>query len=187
MTTVIVIKFHFILSTIFTLSIYTPCIHHPKCCITISLQFLLGIMVFPWEIKDKACAKFWGVNKVYYGQCENGEYSCGDRLGGGKREWSSTFSLGGGDLVNAQTWHVLTLEILDGPPKEGVEHSYHAENNPSWENSGVKFFKLPMCLPQSTVRSAILRRIDVSLTILAKTLGHISDVQFSEAGSPISD
>ena len=88
-------------------------------------------MVFPWEINDKACAKLWGVNKVYYGQCENGEYSCGDRLGGG-------------DLVNAQTWYVLTLEILDGPFKEGVKHSYHAENNPAWENSGVKFFNLPM-------------------------------------------
>ena len=53
---------------------------------------------------------------MYYGLCENGEYSCGDRLGGG-------------DLVHAQTWHVLTREILDGPHKEGVKHSYQAENH----------------------------------------------------------
>ena len=53
---------------------------------------------------------------MYYGQCENGEYSCGDRLAGG-------------DLVNAQTWHVFALEILDGLLNEGVKHSYHSENN----------------------------------------------------------
>ena len=39
---------------------------------------------------------------MYYGQCENGEYSCGDRLSGG-------------DLVKTQTWDVPTLEILVGP------------------------------------------------------------------------
>ena len=52
---------------------------------------------------------------------------------------------------------------------------------------GCMKYQTANVLPQSTARSAILRRIDVSLTILAKTLGHILDVQFSEASSPISD
>ena len=34
-------------------------------------QFLLGITVIPREIKDNV--KFWGVNKVHYGLCDNGE------------------------------------------------------------------------------------------------------------------
>ena len=31
-----------------------------------------GITVVPREIQDKGYAKFWGVNKVHYGLCENG-------------------------------------------------------------------------------------------------------------------
>ena len=37
-------------------------------------MYLLVITVVPREIKDIACAKCWGANKVYYGKCENGEY-----------------------------------------------------------------------------------------------------------------
>ena len=36
-------------------------------------QFLLGITVIPREIKDNAYVKFWGVNKVHYGLCDNVE------------------------------------------------------------------------------------------------------------------
>ena len=36
-------------------------------------QFLQGITVIPREIKDDGYIKFWGVNKVHYGLCENGE------------------------------------------------------------------------------------------------------------------
>ena len=39
-------------------------------------QILQGIFntVVPREIKNNGDAKFWGVNKVLYGLCENGEY-----------------------------------------------------------------------------------------------------------------
>ena len=37
-------------------------------------QFLLGITVVPRAFKDYGCARFWGVNKVLCGLCENGEY-----------------------------------------------------------------------------------------------------------------
>ena len=36
-------------------------------------QFLLGITVIPGEIEDNAYVKFWGVNKVHYGLCDNVE------------------------------------------------------------------------------------------------------------------
>ena len=34
---------------------------------------ILGITVVPREIQNNSYAKFWGVNKVHYGLCENGE------------------------------------------------------------------------------------------------------------------
>ena len=37
-------------------------------------QFLLGFTVAPRQIEDNGYAKFWGVNKVLYGPCENGEF-----------------------------------------------------------------------------------------------------------------
>ena len=36
-------------------------------------QFLLGITFIPREIQDNSYAKYWGVNKVHYDLCENGE------------------------------------------------------------------------------------------------------------------
>ena len=36
-------------------------------------QFLLGITVVPRQIEDNGYTKFWGVNKVLHGPCENGE------------------------------------------------------------------------------------------------------------------
>ena len=36
-------------------------------------QFLLGITVIPREIEANGYVKFWGVNKVHYGLCDNGE------------------------------------------------------------------------------------------------------------------
>ena len=36
-------------------------------------QFLLGITVIPRDIKDNGYVKFWGVNKVHYGLCDNVE------------------------------------------------------------------------------------------------------------------
>ena len=38
------------------------------------IKFLPGITVIPREMEDKGYAKFWGVNKVYYGLRKNGEY-----------------------------------------------------------------------------------------------------------------
>ena len=38
-----------------------------------SSRFLLGNTVVPREIQDNVYAKFWGVNRVHYGLCENGE------------------------------------------------------------------------------------------------------------------
>ena len=38
-------------------------------------QFLLGITVVPREIQDTGYAKFWGLSKLHYGLCENGEWS----------------------------------------------------------------------------------------------------------------
>ena len=37
---------------------------------------LLGITVVPREIENNGYAKFWGVNKVRYGLCENGQFQC---------------------------------------------------------------------------------------------------------------
>ena len=38
------------------------------------LQFLLGLTIVPREIVKNAYVKFWGANKVYYGQLENSKY-----------------------------------------------------------------------------------------------------------------
>ena len=48
-------------------SLFTPKTLHNYC-----LQFLLGITVVPRKIEDNCYAKFWGVDKVDYGLCENG-------------------------------------------------------------------------------------------------------------------
>ena len=45
-----------------------PKILHNHC-----FQFVLGITAVPKEIQDNGCANLWGVNKVHYGLCENGE------------------------------------------------------------------------------------------------------------------
>ena len=45
-----------------------PIILHNHC-----FQLLLGITVVPREIEDNGYAKFWVVNKLHYGLCENGE------------------------------------------------------------------------------------------------------------------
>ena len=46
----------------------------PKFCITIVSNYISpGYYSVPREIEDKGYAKFWGVNKVHYGLCENGE------------------------------------------------------------------------------------------------------------------
>ena len=37
-------------------------------------QFFLGITVAPRQIEDNGYAKFWGVNKVLCGPCENSEF-----------------------------------------------------------------------------------------------------------------
>ena len=42
---------------------------------TILTQFLPGITVVPREFEDNGYAKFWGLRKVHYGPCENGELS----------------------------------------------------------------------------------------------------------------
>ena len=49
----------------------TPCLP-PKTLHNLCFIYLLVITVVPREIKDNACATFWGANKVYYGKCENG-------------------------------------------------------------------------------------------------------------------
>ena len=45
-----------------------PIILHNHC-----FQFLPGITVVPREIEDNGYAKFWVVNTLHYGLCENGE------------------------------------------------------------------------------------------------------------------
>ena len=47
-----------------------PKILHIRC-----FQFLLGITVVPREIHDNSYAKLWGVNKMHYGLCANGEFT----------------------------------------------------------------------------------------------------------------
>ena len=57
-------------------SIFTQTIMHPtprNILHNHCFQFLLGITVVPLEIQDDDYAKFWGVNRVHYGLCENGE------------------------------------------------------------------------------------------------------------------
>ena len=51
-----------------------PCLL-PKILHIHCFQFLLGITVVPREIQDDDYAKLWGVNKMHYGLCANGEYS----------------------------------------------------------------------------------------------------------------
>ena len=42
-----------------------------------SFQVLQSITVVPRELENNGYAKFWGVNKVHYGLCENGEcFAC---------------------------------------------------------------------------------------------------------------
>ena len=53
-------------------------VYPPKILQNHCFQFLLGITVVPKEIQDNGYAKFWGVNKVHYGLCENGEWSIYD-------------------------------------------------------------------------------------------------------------
>ena len=50
-----------------------PCLP-PKILHNHCFQILQGITVVPREIVNNGYAKFWGVNKVHYGLCENGEY-----------------------------------------------------------------------------------------------------------------
>ena len=45
--------------------------------ITIVWNFTLGLSVVPIKrskIEDNAYATFWGINKVYFGKCKNGEF-----------------------------------------------------------------------------------------------------------------
>ena len=48
--------------------VYPQKILHKHC-----FQFILGLTIVPREIENNAYAKLLGVNKVHYGQCENGE------------------------------------------------------------------------------------------------------------------
>ena len=51
-----------------------PCLP-PKILHNHCFQFLQGIRLVPGDIEDNGYAKFWGVNKVHHGLCENGELS----------------------------------------------------------------------------------------------------------------
>ena len=49
-------------------------VNPPRFCKAIVFNFsCMGVRVVPREIEDNGYAKFWGVNKVRYGLCENGE------------------------------------------------------------------------------------------------------------------
>ena len=50
-----------------------PCLR-PKILHNHCFQFLLGITAVLREIEHYGYAKFWGVNKVHYGLCENGGF-----------------------------------------------------------------------------------------------------------------
>ena len=50
---------------------------HPKILHKHCLQFLLGRLQYPGEMKNKGYVKFWGVNMVHYacyGRCASGEW-----------------------------------------------------------------------------------------------------------------
>ena len=63
---------------LFTIIFRSSIIHRglpPKFCIRIVFDFFLGISSHhKRDWRQFAYAKFLGVNKVFYGQCENGEY-----------------------------------------------------------------------------------------------------------------
>ena len=48
-------------------------VYPPKFCITIVFDFSWDDCKFPGEIGNNGSAKFWEVNKVHYGLCENGD------------------------------------------------------------------------------------------------------------------
>jgi len=50
--------------------VYPPKVLHKHC-----FQFLLGFTIVPRELENNTSAKFWGVNKVYYGLCESSEFT----------------------------------------------------------------------------------------------------------------
>ena len=45
----------------------------PKFCINHCFQMLLGHCIFPRVFEFNGLCKFWGANKVYYGECEKRE------------------------------------------------------------------------------------------------------------------
>ena len=47
-----------------------PNVLHKHC-----FQFLLGFTILPRELENNTYAKFWGVNKVYYGLYESSEFT----------------------------------------------------------------------------------------------------------------
>ena len=63
---------------LFTIIFRSSIIHRclpPKFCMGIVFDFFLGISTHhKRDRRQFAYAKFWGVNKVFYGQCKNGEY-----------------------------------------------------------------------------------------------------------------
>ena len=60
--------------TIFTQTIMHLVLPHPaKIVHNHYFQFPLGIRIVLREIEGNSYAKLWGVNKVHFGLCENGE------------------------------------------------------------------------------------------------------------------
>ena len=77
--------------------------------------FILGITVVPREIGDEGYAKFWGVNKVNYGLCENGELKKNSRP---EKNAYSYFEKGCREKCTRQSrkvlWVVLSLLFFKG-------------------------------------------------------------------------
>ena len=50
-------------------------VYLPKFCITIVSSFSWILHSFQEKIEDNGLAKFWGINRVHCGLCENSEFS----------------------------------------------------------------------------------------------------------------
>ena len=58
----------------FHISHNAPCLPS-KILHNLCFSFLLGITAVPREIENNAYAKFWGANKVHYGNCGSGVWN----------------------------------------------------------------------------------------------------------------
>ena len=108
----------------------------PKILRNHCFQFLLGIIVVPREIEDNGYAKFWGVNKVHYGLCENSEFTRGFLF---LFQMDSGFS----PVVLTTSWEYWTfIRELKFITRMSEKKSGHL-NKPLWKIRLYSLFRLP--------------------------------------------